>query len=185
MQTLIAELFDYASSKQTTYVLQPSKIQLKLFMEQLAADFELSAGEKGIAIEVSVQPESLVGYFDVEKMARVFNNLVVNALKYGYGASVIKLNAFYSKSQQTIVYEVRNNGELISNKDLKQIFNRTYRTDQSRHSDEPGSGLGLSIVKNIVELHGGQVYALIDADELVFRIEMLQTYNLGDLNENN
>lgn len=184
MQTLIAELFDYASSKQTTYVLQPSKIQLKLFMEQLAADFELSAGEKGIAIEVSVQPESLVGYFDVEKMARVFNNLVVNALKYGYGASVIKLNAFYSKSQQTIVYEVRNNGELISDKDLKQIFNRTYRTDQSRHSDEPGSGLGLSIVKNIVELHGGQVYALIDADELVFRIEMLQTYNLGDLNEN-
>lgn len=185
MQTLVAELFDYASSKQTTYVLQPSEIQLKLFMEQLAADFELSAEEKGIAIEVSVHPESLVGYFDVEKMARVFNNLVVNALKYGYGASVIKLNAFYSKSQQTIVYEVRNNGELISNKDLKQIFNRTYRTDQSRHSDEPGSGLGLSIVKNIVELHGGQVYALIDADELVFRIEMLQTYNLGDLNENN
>ncbi|MGO4928238.1 sensor histidine kinase [Fundicoccus sp. Sow4_D5] len=188
MQTLVAELFDYASSRQTTYVLQPSKIQLKLFMEQLAADFELSAEEKGVAIEVSVQPETLTGDFDVEKMARVFNNLMVNALKYGYGATVIKINAFYLKnhpqSPKTIVYEVRNNGALIPEKDLKQIFNRTYRTDQSRHSDEPGSGLGLSIVKNIVELHGGQVYALIDADELVFRIEMLQTYNLGDANEN-
>ncbi len=188
MQTLVAELFDYASSRQTTYVLQPSKIQLKLFMEQLAADFELTAEEKGIAIEVSVQPENLTGTFDVEKMARVFNNLIVNAFKYGYKATVIKLNAFYlSKDRskpRTIVYEVRNNGALILEKDLKQIFNRTYRTDQSRHSDEPGSGLGLSIVKNIVELHGGQVYALIDADELVFRIEMLQTYDLGDSNEN-
>ena len=73
---------------------------------------------------------------------------------------------------------------LFPEQDLKQIFNRTYRTDQSRHSDEPGSGLGLSIVKNIVELHGGQVYALIDADELVFRIEMLQTYKPGESNEN-
>lgn len=188
MQTLVAELFDYASSRQTTYVLDPNKIQLKLFMEQLAADFELAAREKGVSIEVSVQPEAMMVDFDVEKMARVFNNLVVNALKYGYGATVIKLNAFYSEEQakepKTIVYEVRNNGQLIPEQDLKQIFNRTYRTDQSRHSDEPGSGLGLSIVKNIVELHGGQVYALIDADELVFRIEMLQTYKPGESNEN-
>ncbi|WP_185150165.1 sensor histidine kinase [Fundicoccus ignavus] len=187
MQTLVSELFDYASSRQTTYVIEPSKIQIKLFLEQLAADFELAAEEKGMTLEVSVEPAKLMGCFDVEKMARVFNNLIVNALKYGYGASVIKLKAYYKaqepQNDPIIIYEVRNNGALLSNDDLNNIFNRTYRTDQSRHSDEPGSGLGLSIVKNIVELHGGHVYALIDADELVFRIEMLQTYKLGEPNE--
>lgn len=187
MQTLVSELFDYASSRQTTYVIEPSKIQIKLFLEQLAADFELAAEEKGMTLEVSVEPAKLMGCFDVEKMARVFNNLIVNALKYGHGATVIKLNAYYKtqefEAEPMIIYEVRNNGALLSNDDLNNIFNRTYRTDQSRHSDEPGSGLGLSIVKNIVELHGGHVYALIDADELVFRIEMLQTYKLGEPNE--
>lgn len=187
MQTLVSELFDYASSRQTTYVIEPSKIQIKLFLEQLAADFELAAEEKGMTLEVSVEPAKLMGCFDVEKMARVFNNLIVNALKYGHGATVIKLNAYYKtqefEAEPMIIYEVRNNGALLSKDDLKNIFNRTYRTDQSRHSDEPGSGLGLSIVKNIVELHGGHVYALIDADELVFRIEMLQTYKLGEPNE--
>lgn len=187
MQTLVSELFDYASSRQTTYVIEPSKIQIKLFLEQLAADFELAAEEKGMTLEVSVEPAKLMGCFDVEKMARVFNNLIVNALKYGYGATVIKLKAYYKtqefEAEPMIIYEVRNDGALLSKDDLKNIFNRTYRTDQSRHSDEPGSGLGLSIVKNIVELHGGHVYALIDADELVFRIEMLQTYKLGEPNE--
>ncbi|MRI81701.1 two-component sensor histidine kinase [Aerococcaceae bacterium DSM 109653] len=187
MQTLVSELFDYASSRQTTYVIEPSKIQIKLFLEQLAADFELAAEEKGMTLEVSVEPAKLMGCFDVEKMARVFNNLIVNALKYGHGASIIKLKAYYKaqepQNDPIIIYEVRNNGALLSNDDLNNIFNRTYRTDQSRHSDEPGSGLGLSIVKNIVELHGGHVYALIDADELVFRIEMLQTYKLGEPNE--
>lgn len=187
MQTLVSELFDYASSRQTTYIIEPSKIQIKLFLEQLAADFELAAEEKGMTLEVSVEPVKLMGCFDVEKMARVFNNLIVNALKYGHGASVIKLKAYYKaqefEAEPMIIYEVRNNGALLSKDDLKNIFNRTYRTDQSRHSDEPGSGLGLSIVKNIVELHGGHVYALIDADELVFRIEMLQTYKLGEPNE--
>ena len=187
MQTLVSELFDYASSRQTTYIIEPSKIQIKLFLEQLAADFELAAEEKGMTLEVSVEPAKLMGCFDVEKMARVFNNLIVNALKYGHGASVIKLKAYYKaqepQNDPIIIYEVRNNGALLSNDDLNNIFNRTYRTDQSRHSDEPGTGLGLSIVKNIVELHGGHVYALVDADELVFRIEMLQTYKLGEPNE--
>ena len=185
MQGLISELFDYASSRQTTYVIQPGEIQLDLFLQQLAADFELTTAEKGITIEVQVDPIDLVVEFDVEKMARVFNNLITNALKYGNGATTIKLSARYLTPVQageaaTILYQVRNDGELIEESELERIFRRTYRTDQSRHSDEPGTGLGLSIVKNIVELHGGRVYALIEGDEMVFCIEMQQTYDLGD-----
>lgn len=185
MQALTSELFDYASSRQTTYVIQPSEIQLDLFLQQLAADFELSAAEKGITMEVDVHPSDLVAEFDVEKMARVFNNLITNALKYGDGATTIKLNAQYlpkeePEAAQKILYQVRNNGELLEKEELGRIFNRTYRTDQSRHSDEPGTGLGLSIVKNIVELHGGRVYALVEGDEIVFSIEMQQSYNIGD-----
>ena len=55
------------------------------------------------------------------------------------------------------------------------IFERAYRADQSRTNDIPGSGLGLSIVRNFVHAHGGQTYALIDQDQMVFRIVIPQT----------
>lgn len=178
MQSLVDDLFDYAASRQTTYELKSQPLQIALFLEQLAADFELAANEKEIVIKVDVTPQNLTAHLDVEKMARVFNNLITNALKYGHGASFIHLKAYpKANDSERIIFEVLNDGTPINEAELEKIFERSYRADHSRHSDEPGSGLGLAIVSNIIELHQGHVYAANENNQTVFRIEIPQNIN--------
>ncbi|MCW6681764.1 HAMP domain-containing histidine kinase [Aerococcaceae bacterium NML160702] len=181
MQTLVNDLFDYTALRQTTYQLQPQAIRLDLFLAQLVADFELEASEKEITVNIQVKPSDLVAYLDVDKMARVFHNLMSNALKYGKGASVIELLAYKKnhktsseKGQDVVEFEVRNNGEAIPEAELDMIFERSYRADRSRTAEQLGSGLGLAIVKNIVELHQGTVLAENVDGFVVFRITLPQ-----------
>lgn len=181
MQTLVNDLFDYTALRQTTYRLQPQAIRLDLFLAQLVADFELEASEKEITVNIQVKPSDLVAYLDVDKMARVFHNLMSNALKYGKGASVIELLAYKKnhktsseKGQDVVEFEVRNNGEAIPEAELDMIFERSYRADRSRTAEQLGSGLGLAIVKNIVELHQGTVLAENVDGFVVFRITLPQ-----------
>lgn len=171
MQNLVNDLFDYAASRLTSYEVKPILIELDFFFQQIAADFEMAASEKNITINVHVQPDHLMASLDPEKMARVMNNLITNALKYGHGATDIHLVAYVGSDNQRII-EVRNNGALIQEEELEKIFQRSYRADPSRNADVPGTGLGLAIVRNIVELHHGRVYALIDNSEMVFRMEL-------------
>ena len=121
-------------------------------------------------------------------MARVFNNLITNALKYGTGASQIVVKAYPAQNLKAldlpsscqfkrinpvkswVILEVRNDGELLEEAELNKIFERSYRSDQSRNSKEKGSGLGLSIVKNFIQAHHGHVFALVEGQELVFRM---------------
>lgn len=175
MQSLVDDLFDYAASRQTTYEIDPQPVQVALFLEQLAADFVLAAREKGLDLQVNVTPANLSANLDLDKMARVFYNLITNAFKYGYDATFIKLNAYPSKNKANyVIFEVINDGAPINEAEIERIFERSYRSDQSRHGDEPGSGIGLAIVSSIVESHQGQVYAANENNQTVFRIEMPQ-----------
>ena len=171
MQVMVNDLFDYAASRLVSYEVTPEEVHLDFFFEQLAAEFELEAAEKNIEIEINVMPKNLIVYFDPEKMARVFNNLLSNALKYGHGATKIKMNANLIDDDQ-IIMDVVNNGELLKLEELEKVFRRSYRADTSRNSAIPGTGLGLGIARNIVELHNGIIYAMIENNDMIFRIEM-------------
>lgn len=173
MQKLVNDLFDYTQSITTVSQLNRQKVNIYLYLSQLAADFELQASEKHITIDVQVSPETVVGEFDVEKMARVCHNLMSNAIKYGVGATeiILKATAEYHRNTTTlnyITFEVINDGMPIPQTELEAIFQRSYRSDQSRSSDQAGTGLGLSIVKNIIELHEGDVYATIEENKTKF-----------------
>lgn len=125
-------------------------------------------------IVVDVYPEDLFVEIDVDKMARVFSNFISNAFKYGRG-DLIRLHAYTSEDGSKIYLETRNNGEVLQESEYQNIFERSYRTEKSRTSEIPGSGLGLSIVKNMVGLHNGLVYATVEDNETVFRIQLKNT----------
>ena len=172
MQSLVQDLFTYTATRQTTTEISPVQVQVLRFMEQLVADFELSAREKTIELRLDIRPQNLVASFDVDKMARVFHNLLSNALKYGIGAHYIELLAY--QEEDYIYFKVKNDGQPLDQSELEDIFQRSYRADQSRSANQPGTGLGLAIVRNIVELHHGRVYAEVEGKETIFTIEIPQ-----------
>lgn len=105
---------------------------------------------------------------DPEKLGRVSSNLVSNALKYGHGATWIKLLA--SRYHEMIIVKVANNGEPIPQKSLKHVFDRFYRVESSRSKATGGTGLGLAIVKGVVDRHHGQVSVASDEKETAFTV---------------
>lgn len=172
MQKLVNDLFDYTALRQTTTTIAPQRVQLELFLQQVCADFEETATQNGIRLGVHVAPDAAVVYFDADKMARVFSNLLSNALKYGAGATEINIAA--QRTPTSIQFEVKNNGDPIQEAELTAIFERSYRADKSRTSEQAGSGLGLAIVKNIIELHQGTVIAEIRGNWTCFCMSIPQ-----------
>ncbi len=90
---------------------------------------------------------------DVERIEQVLINLIVNSIKYGKTGGVTSVG-IESYNQNKIIIKVTDNGEGIKQENLSRLFERFYRVDTSRSRDQGGSGLGLSIVKHIVEAHG-------------------------------
>lgn len=156
MRSLANDLFEYTTLKSTKTKLNVTPINIKSMMEQVAAGFELEAEKKGIAFSVKARPDDLIVNADVEKLVRVYNNLISNALKYAAGASRINLVANLINHEQ-VELRVENNGEPIPKDKLKKIFDRFYRVESSRNTKTGGTGLGLSIVQGAVELHGGTI----------------------------
>lgn len=156
MKSLANDLFEYTTLKSTKTKLNVTPINIKGMMEQVAAGFELEAEKKGIAFSVKARPDDLIVNADVEKLVRVYNNLISNALKYAAGASRINLVANLINHEQ-VELRVENNGEPIPKDKLKKIFDRFYRVESSRNTKTGGTGLGLSIVQRGVELHGGTI----------------------------
>ncbi|GHN18085.1 two-component system sensor histidine kinase [Lactobacillus delbrueckii] len=169
MKSLANDLFEYTTLKSTKTKLNVTPINIKGMMEQVAAGFELEAEKKGIAFSVKARPDDLIVNADVEKLVRVYNNLISNALKYAAGASRINLVANLINHEQ-VELRVENNGEPIPKDKLKKIFDRFYRVESSRNTKTGGTGLGLSIVQGGVELHGGTIRCESNTDWTSFII---------------
>ena len=92
---------------------------------------------------------------DIEKIKQVLINLIVNAIKYGNEGGEVLVRTF--DMDENILIEVADNGNGIPQKHLSKIFERFYRVDKSRDREQGGSGLGLSIVKHIIEAHNQSI----------------------------
>ncbi|MDR0921058.1 MAG: HAMP domain-containing histidine kinase [Lactobacillales bacterium] len=157
MKILVDDLFEYTKVRQPTANLSFSSFDMTSLMEQLAVDFELEASKKNITINVTSTPEHVIMEGDTEKLVRVFNNLLSNALKYGQGATQIIMDV--EKIGSEAIITVRNNGAEIPRENLDQLFDRFYRVEESRSQETGGAGLGLAIAQSIVSLHGGYIFA--------------------------
>lgn len=168
MKVLVDDLFEYTKVRQTGTHLNTTEFSLTNLLAQLAASFELEAEKKKISIDIDTTPNPLVMTADPEKLVRVFNNLLVNGLKYGKGATHIWLTAQQVGSE--VIIKVANDGAEIPNDSLSHLFDRFYRVEESRSQETGGSGLGLAIAQSIVALHGGYIYATSNAKMTSFVI---------------
>lgn len=180
MKLLVDDLFEYTTTRPNGAPLRLNDIPIVNFLEQVAADFELEAQKRKMAIEVLPNNRDVVLELDAEKMVRVINNLLSNAIKYGYADSVITMEVL--KKEGVITIAVRNAGDPISKEVLEHLFTRFYRAEGSRSKETGGTGLGLAIAENIVRSHGGMMYAESENGQTSFYV-CLPEENQGSLKQ--
>lgn len=132
--------------------LEFSNFDIKELVKEIFIDIKSIAKKKKTTLTFKEGASSTyMIYADRESIRQVFNNLLVNSIKYGKHEGTTKVG-FYDMDNNILV-EVSDNGIGIEEKHLKHVFDRFYRVDSSRSRDQGGSGLGLSIVKHIIEAH--------------------------------
>ncbi len=159
MDHLINELTFYSKIDTNRIPYTFSKIRVNDYFNDCAEELELELEVKGIElVYANYVGEDVVIIADGEPLGRVVNNIIGNSIKYmNKSHGIIQLRI--KDVGDFIQVEIEDNGKGIAAKDLTYIFDRFYRTDVSRNSSKGGSGIGLSIVKKIMEDHGGKVWA--------------------------
>lgn len=162
LNSLIQDLFDLS-------VLEARKVELTLediplidWKERIMEQYRLEMQAKQISFDCRVAGESAEENkvtIDIRRMDRVFANLLYNAVRFTPQGGSITVTMTPLPGRHAVKVVVADNGEGIEPDDLPYLFDRFYKKDKSRHSSSGGSGLGLSIAKEIVELHGGEIRA--------------------------
>jgi len=159
MDRLINELTFYSKIDTSRIPYNFSSLSVKDFFNDCAEELSLDMVGKNVDFGyfnyIEGNPKIIA---DPEQLRRVINNIVSNSLKYMDKKRGI-INLRIRDVGDFIQVEIEDNGKGIASKDLANVFDRFYRTDASRNSSQGGSGIGLSIVKKIIEEHGGNIWA--------------------------
>ena len=170
LEKLINELFGFTKLSGGELVMHVSSLDLVQLLAQLLEEFYPSFVNAGLHYELIADRESLGIEGDPELLARVFENLIGNAIKYG--AEGKQLRVYLATEEQSVTVRVVNYGKLIPAEELPHVFDRFYRVEQSRNAKTGGTGLGLTIAKNIVEMHRGEITVTSDWSGTAFVVRL-------------
>lgn len=162
LQKLIEDLFGFTKLNYGKIALNLSKVDLVKLLTQLMDEFYPSFSNNNLAYSLKSNVNTVIITADPNLLARLFENLIGNAIKYGADGKEInvKIAAFASVVKVSVI----NYGKVIPEDEIGFIFEKFYRLEQSRSSKTGGTGLGLAIAKNIVELHGGTIEVKSDLE---------------------
>ena len=169
LEQLINEFFEITRFNLSSIVLNKGKINLSFMLRQIADEFYPMLAPEGKQAAVHA-PDDLVLWGDADKLSRVFNNILKNAIAYSYNDSVIDITAF-EEAQSTVIL-FTNTGDPIPPQKLETIFERFFRLDTARSSQTGGAGLGLAIAKEIIAAHRGTITAQSDENETTFTVSL-------------
>ncbi|AGK96484.1 sensor histidine kinase [Clostridium pasteurianum] len=157
LKVLVNDLFEYTKLANNAVAIEKQNIVLNELFDQLVEEFVPVCEENNVTVTKEFIKEKIIVNVDPDKIVRVFENLLVNAIRYSVKPSDIKISLW--KDREFSVVCIKNKCKTIAKEDMGRIFERFYRIDKSRSSDTGGSGLGLAIAKNMVELQGGTIEA--------------------------
>lgn len=160
MNTLINELTLYSNIDTNKIPYNFHKLNVKDYFTDCMEELEMDLENQHMQLTFfNYVDEDTLMIADPEQLGRVIHNIIGNAVKYMRAEEPSFISMRIKDVGDFIQVEIEDNGKGISNKDLPYIFDRFYRADASRNSAAGGSGIGLSIVKKIIEDHGGKIWA--------------------------
>lgn len=169
LQEMMDDLFEFTKLDNADIKLNKNMINLSGLIMQMTDEFYPSFKDCNITPIVDLPEENIYVQGDGQLLARVFDNLISNALKYGYHNTDLKIEVSGDEKYATV--KVISHGDTIASEDIPLLFNKFYRTDSSRNSKTGGTGLGLAITKNIVDLHHGDISVTSDDQITTFIVK--------------
>ena len=179
LEQLINEFFEITRFDIHSVTLEKNRIDLNMMIAQITDEFYPMLSEKNLTVDIDII-EHIVMFADSDKIARVFDNLLKNAVNYSYENTMIRIGARIRRDR--VIIKFRNKSDVISPEKLERLFEKFYRADSSRGTSTGGSGLGLAIAKQITELHGGTIKAKSTVDYTDFTV-ILPYINAEDLTD--
>lgn len=155
LSRLVVQMLSMSEIEAGKKKLQPSKFDISKRIFQIFVSFEKRIDEKMIEIRGFERMSNIEVEADGDLIHQVIYNLVDNAIKFTPKGGYIEVSAV--KNQKRVLVSIKNSGEGLSPEEAHHVFERFYKVDKSRSKDVKGTGIGLYIVKSIVELHGGQI----------------------------
>lgn len=180
LEKLIQDLFGFTKLNYGKISMSVADVDIVKLLSQLLEEFYPSFAEKNLFYELLSNVPAKVISADGNLLARLFDNLINNAIKYGADGKriVVKLIA----SDEVVQVTVTNFGQVIPTDELPLIFDKFYRVEQSRSTHTGGTGLGLAIAKNIVDMHGGTIDVKSDLNGTVFNIKLQVNFDINKEN---
>lgn len=171
LRKLINELFEYTKLNGNDLIISREKINISMLLNQMVGESILTFDSKNIKVKLENNYETLICEADCHLISRVFENIIGNAEKYALPNSVFKI-CLNKDEHNNAVMVFENQCSNIEISDENKIFDKFYRVDKSRNSSIEGSGLGLSIAKRIVEMHGGTISVRINKNKINFTVSL-------------
>lgn len=137
--------------------LERSDVDMGALVSGVVEDFRPLAQDEGVSVDTQLNAEQLEANVDPHRMSQVLSNLLSNAVRHAGQGSVVTIGV--GRYGAAVEVSVSDTGPGIDPEDLPHVFERFYRVDRSRSRSEGGSGLGLAIAKEVVEAHGGRIWA--------------------------
>ena len=152
---LINQLLDLSKLEAGKLELKASKGNIVPFIKGITMSFESVAEGKDIPLKVKSSGDEIELYFDKEKMTKIMTNLLSNAFKFTqYGGNItVSIN----EGDNAVKIKVKDTGQGIPEEELPKLFDRFYQVDSSQTREHEGTGIGLALTKELVELHHGTI----------------------------
>lgn len=169
VEELINQFFDITRYNLQDMPITKQNINLTMLINQLIEEAYPMLQEKKLMC-IFDNSKTVMYFGDGDKLARAFGNLLKNAISYSYENTNIEIDIREEKSKLEILF--KNKGDKIPKYKLEKIFDKFYRGDEARTTNNGGAGLGLAITKQIIELHGGKISVKNDDEYIEFYIEL-------------
>ena len=153
---LINQLLDLSKLDEKKLKLHAAEANIISFIKGIVMSFEAFAERKDLTLSIQASKNNISLYFDRDKMEHIITNLLSNAIKFTSKGGYITVKII-EKDEDTLLIKIKDTGIGISESEIPKLFDRFYQVDSSQTREYEGSGLGLSLTKELVELHHGTI----------------------------
>lgn len=180
LEKLIEDLFGFTKLNYGKMAMHVSQLDIVKLLGQLLEEAYPNFAEKNLSYDLQSNVPAKMINADGNLLARLFDNLIGNAIKYGADGKRVLVQIY--ATDEVVTVSVTNYGYVIPADELPLIFNKFYRVERSRSSSTGGTGLGLAIAKEIVDMHGGTINVASDLNGTVFTVKLQVHFDINKEN---